>query len=41
MAFRLSAINLLTLRGDRIAEIAGFLDRGVFVHFGFPAEHPT
>ncbi|HVL24654.1 MAG TPA: sigma-70 family RNA polymerase sigma factor [Thermomicrobiales bacterium] len=35
--FRLSAINVLTLRGDRIAEICGFLDRGVFPHFGFPA----
>ncbi len=40
-AFRLSAINLLTLRNDRIVEIAGFLDRGVFAHFGFPAVHPA
>jgi RNA polymerase sigma-70 factor (TIGR02960 family) len=37
VAFRLSAINVITLRGDRIAEIAGFLDRGVFPSFGFPA----
>jgi len=41
VAFRLSAINVLTLRGDRIAEIAGFLDRGVFPSFGFPAELPA
>jgi RNA polymerase sigma-70 factor (ECF subfamily) len=40
-AFLLSAINVLTLRGDRIAEIAGFLDRGVFPAFGFPVELPS
>jgi RNA polymerase sigma-70 factor (TIGR02960 family) len=40
-AFRLSAINVLTLRGDRIAEICGFLDRGAFPYFGFPAELPS
>jgi RNA polymerase sigma-70 factor (ECF subfamily) len=40
-AFRLSAINVLTLRDDRIAEMAGFLDRGVFQAFGFPREYPS
>jgi RNA polymerase sigma-70 factor (TIGR02960 family) len=40
-AFRLSAINVLTLRDDRIAEMAGFLDRGVFPAFGFSREYPS
>jgi RNA polymerase sigma-70 factor (ECF subfamily) len=39
-AFLLSAINVVTLRGDRIAEIAGFLDRGIFPAFGFPVAYP-
>jgi RNA polymerase sigma-70 factor (ECF subfamily) len=38
--FRLSAINVLTLRGDRVVEITGFLDRDVFARFPFPREYP-
>jgi hypothetical protein len=40
MMFRLSAINVLTLRGDRVVEITGFLDRDVFARFPFPREYP-
>jgi hypothetical protein len=32
--FRLGAINVLTLRGDRIVEITGFLDPAVHARFG-------
>jgi RNA polymerase sigma-70 factor (TIGR02960 family) len=38
--FRLGAINVLSLRGGRIVEIAGFLDPGVHRHFGLPEELP-
>ena len=36
--FRLSAINVITLRAGRIAELAGFLDPAIHRHFGLPAE---
>jgi RNA polymerase sigma-70 factor (TIGR02960 family) len=39
--FRLSAVNLLQLRGGRIAEIAGFLDPAVYGRFGLPAVLPA
>lgn len=35
---RLGAVNVLSLRGGRIVEIAGFLDSGVHRHFGLPEE---
>jgi RNA polymerase sigma-70 factor (ECF subfamily) len=36
--FRLSAINVITLRGGRIAELTGFLDPAVHRRFGLAAE---
>jgi len=36
--FRLSAINVVTLRGGRIAELAGFLDPAVHRRFGLSPE---
>jgi RNA polymerase sigma-70 factor (ECF subfamily) len=36
--FRLGALNVLSLRGGRIAEIAGFLDPALRRYFGLPAE---
>ncbi len=38
--FRLSAVNVLTLRGGRIASLTGFLDRDVHRRFGLAAEFP-
>ena len=38
--FRLGAINVLSLRAGRIAELAGFLAPGVHRHFGLPADFP-
>jgi len=37
----LSAINVVTYFGDRIAQVIGFLDRDVFARFGYPALYPT
>lgn len=37
--FQLSAINVMTLNGDRFSGIMGFLDRNVFAAFGFPATY--
>jgi RNA polymerase sigma-70 factor (ECF subfamily) len=34
------AIEVLALGGDRVIESTGFLDPGLFVHFGLPAELP-
>ena len=34
--FRLGALNVLTLRGGRIAELTGFLDPGLHERFGLP-----
>ena len=39
--FRLSAINVLTLRSGRIVELAGFLDPEVFQHFRLPGALPA
>jgi len=39
--FRLSAVNALSLRAGRIAEIDGFLDPAVHGRFGLPAVLPT
>ena len=36
--FRLSAINVVTLRAGRIAELTGFLDPAIHRQFGLPAE---
>jgi RNA polymerase sigma-70 factor (ECF subfamily) len=33
-------IDVLTLRGDRVAAITAFIDAGMFARFGLPAEHP-
>jgi RNA polymerase sigma-70 factor (ECF subfamily) len=38
--FRLGAVNVLTLHGDRIAQIAGFLDPALHRHLGLPPEPP-
>jgi RNA polymerase sigma-70 factor (ECF subfamily) len=38
--FRLGAVNVLSLRAGRIVEIAGFLDPGLYPHFGLPEELP-
>jgi RNA polymerase sigma-70 factor (TIGR02960 family) len=38
--FRLSAINVVTLRDGQIAELTGFLDPGVYRRFGLAAELP-
>jgi RNA polymerase sigma-70 factor (TIGR02960 family) len=38
--FRLGAVNVVSLRGRRIAWLAGFLDPGVHRHFGLPVELP-
>jgi RNA polymerase sigma-70 factor (ECF subfamily) len=35
------ALDVLTLRGDRIAEVTAFLDREAFERFGLPAEYPA
>lgn len=37
--FNLSAINVMTLSGDRFSGIIGFLDRDVFAAFDFPSTH--
>jgi len=37
--FQLSAINVMTLNGDRFSGIMGFLDRNVFAAFDFPATY--
>jgi RNA polymerase sigma-70 factor (ECF subfamily) len=39
--FRLSAINVLSLRSGRIVELAGFLDPAVHRHFGLPEALPS
>ncbi len=36
--FRLSAVNVVTLRAGRIAELTGFLDPALHRQFGLPAE---
>jgi RNA polymerase sigma-70 factor (TIGR02960 family) len=36
--FRLGALNVLTLRGGRIAEMTGFLDPAIHDQFGLPGE---
>jgi len=41
ITFRLGAFNLLTLRGDRIVEISGFVDPALHRHFGLPEELPV
>jgi RNA polymerase sigma-70 factor (ECF subfamily) len=33
-------IDVLTLRGDRVAAITAFIDAGLFARFGLPAEYP-
>ena len=38
--YPLSAINVLTLHGDRIAEITGFIDPVRYAHFGLPPHMP-
>ena len=37
--FRLGALNVLSLRSGKIAEITGFLDPDVHLHLGVPAAH--
>jgi len=39
-AFVAHAIDVLTLRGDRIAEITAFMEPGAFARFGLPDELP-
>jgi RNA polymerase sigma-70 factor (TIGR02960 family) len=39
-SFRLSAINVVTLRGGRVTELAGFLDPAVHRRFGLAQEFP-
>jgi RNA polymerase sigma-70 factor (ECF subfamily) len=34
-------IDVLTLRGDRIAAVTAFIDEGLFPHFGLPATLPA
>jgi len=34
-------IDVLTLRGDRIAAVTAFIDEGLFPHFGLPASLPA
>jgi len=36
--FRLGAINVVGLRGGRVAELAGFIDPALHRHFGLPEE---
>jgi len=36
--FTLGAINVLTLRGGRIAELSGFIDPDLHRHFDLPRE---
>jgi RNA polymerase sigma-70 factor (TIGR02960 family) len=36
--FRLGAINVVGLRGGRVAELAGFIDPALHRHFGLPQE---
>jgi RNA polymerase sigma-70 factor (TIGR02960 family) len=36
--FQLAGLNVVTLHGDRIAEITSFLDPGMFERFGLPEE---
>jgi RNA polymerase sigma-70 factor (ECF subfamily) len=37
-SFRAFAITVLSLRGDRVAQLTGFLQPELFDHFGLPAE---
>jgi len=39
--YPLSAVNVLTLRGDRIAEITGFIDPGRYTYFDLPPDLPA
>jgi len=39
--YPLSAINVLSLRGDRIAEITGFIDPARYPHFDLPPDLPA
>ncbi|WP_410673891.1 sigma-70 family RNA polymerase sigma factor [Amycolatopsis sp. cmx-4-68] len=39
-AYRIGCVNVLTLRGDRIAEITGFLDPAMYAGFGLPEVLP-
>lgn len=39
-AFAALALDLLALRGGRIAQVVSFLDAGLFARFGLPAELP-
>ena len=36
--FRLGAINVVGLRGGRVAELTGFIDPALHRHFGLPEE---
>ena len=40
-AFRLGALNVLTLRGGRIAALTAFLDPTLYDQFGLPRELPA
>jgi RNA polymerase sigma-70 factor (ECF subfamily) len=40
-SFQSFCIDVLTLRGDRIAEVTAFIDRDVFPSFGLPDELPA
>ncbi|MFI6285234.1 sigma-70 family RNA polymerase sigma factor [Streptomyces sp. NPDC051018] len=40
-AYRIGAINVLTVRSGRIAEITGFLDPELHRRLGLPPEHPA
>jgi RNA polymerase sigma-70 factor (ECF subfamily) len=39
--YPLSAINVFTLRGDRILEITGFIDPARYRHFALPPHLPS
>ena len=39
-AYKLGAVNVLTLRDGKIADITGFLDPAAVTGFGLPAEPP-
>jgi len=36
-----TVLDMLTLRGERIAAVTAFIDREVFARFGLPAELPA
>ena len=39
-AYAAKVLDVLTLRGDRVAAVTAFVDGEIFARFGLPDEHP-